>query len=268
MRSLGYPARVGVGYTTGRALGGNSYSVAGKNSHAWPEVWFDGIGWLPFEPTPGRGAPGAESYTGLVASQDVTQNTQIGAGTPDANPTATTVAPARTGSNSSALDGPTKVGKQDNTPARAPVDSSSFPWIQFSLAAAVAVVIAAPVLVRRIRRRSVGRAPADQIVHLWGRAIDALHDVGVPTAASDTPTETALITSQAFPVASRPVRSLAEVVTVAVYHPEQTSGFEAEGAYGSSVLRDSAHWTKQIERAVTDSMSSSDRIRRYFTRWH
>ena len=49
-----------------------SRTVLGKNAHAWPEVWFDGLGWVPFEPTPGRGAPGAEGYTGVAAAQDET----------------------------------------------------------------------------------------------------------------------------------------------------------------------------------------------------
>ena len=57
MRSLGYPARVSVGFSPGTNLGNGSYSVLGKNAHAWPEVWFDGLGWVPFEPTPGRGSP-------------------------------------------------------------------------------------------------------------------------------------------------------------------------------------------------------------------
>ena len=44
--------------------------MLGKNAHAWPELWFDDIGWVAFEPTPGRGAPGAEVYTGVPAEQD------------------------------------------------------------------------------------------------------------------------------------------------------------------------------------------------------
>ena len=60
-RSLGVPARVAVGYTPGLAQADGTRSVLGKNAHAWPEVWFDGLGWVPFEPTPGRGAPGAEA---------------------------------------------------------------------------------------------------------------------------------------------------------------------------------------------------------------
>src|SRR5439155_9684535 len=36
---------------------------------AWPEVYVDGYGWVAFEPTPGRGAPGAEAYTGVPEQQ-------------------------------------------------------------------------------------------------------------------------------------------------------------------------------------------------------
>ena len=70
MRTLGIPARVAVGFTSGTQTEPGVYSVLGKNAHAWPEVWFDGVGWVAFEPTPGRGAPGAENYTGLEPQQD------------------------------------------------------------------------------------------------------------------------------------------------------------------------------------------------------
>ena len=46
------------------------YIVRGRNAHAWPEVWINQAGWVPFEPTPGRGAPGAEAWTGVAEQQD------------------------------------------------------------------------------------------------------------------------------------------------------------------------------------------------------
>jgi Transglutaminase-like superfamily len=40
--------------------------VQSKNAHAWVEVFFEGYGWLPFEPTPGHGThPNAEPGTYL-----------------------------------------------------------------------------------------------------------------------------------------------------------------------------------------------------------
>lgn len=71
-RSLGIPARVVVGFGPGRLTSTGQFVITGKNSHAWPEAYVDGIGWLPFEPTPGRGIPGAENYSG-VPDQDASE---------------------------------------------------------------------------------------------------------------------------------------------------------------------------------------------------
>jgi len=66
LRSLGIPARMAVGFAQGAGsrtgetrrgeaiaeeLGPNTYTVLRKNAHAWPEVYFPGIGWVEFEPT-------------------------------------------------------------------------------------------------------------------------------------------------------------------------------------------------------------------------
>jgi transglutaminase-like putative cysteine protease len=56
LRYLGIPARVAAGFTSGdyeRERG--RWTVTDHDAHAWVEVWFDGWGWLPFDPTPGRG---------------------------------------------------------------------------------------------------------------------------------------------------------------------------------------------------------------------
>jgi transglutaminase-like putative cysteine protease len=52
LRSLGIPARLAVGFTQGeRDSVNNEYTVRRNNAHAWPEVYFPGIGWVEFEPT-------------------------------------------------------------------------------------------------------------------------------------------------------------------------------------------------------------------------
>ncbi len=53
-RLLGIPARVAVGFTSGRLENGG-WTVTDHDAHAWVEVWFPGYGWIPFDPTPGRG---------------------------------------------------------------------------------------------------------------------------------------------------------------------------------------------------------------------
>jgi transglutaminase-like putative cysteine protease len=50
LRSIGIPARMVVGFAQGER-DGNSYIVRKLNAHAWPEVYFPGIGWVEFEPT-------------------------------------------------------------------------------------------------------------------------------------------------------------------------------------------------------------------------
>jgi len=66
LRSLGIPARMAVGFSQGNPLtaqGGpaerertipNAFVVLRSNAHAWPEVYFPGIGWVEFEPTAGQ----------------------------------------------------------------------------------------------------------------------------------------------------------------------------------------------------------------------
>lgn len=54
LRMLGIPSRVAVGFTSGTYDDG-AWVVTDHDAHAWVEVWFSGLGWIPFDPTPGRG---------------------------------------------------------------------------------------------------------------------------------------------------------------------------------------------------------------------
>ncbi len=52
LRALGVPARISVGYAQGKwDAKEKTYTVIGKDSHAWPEVYFPNLGWVVFEPT-------------------------------------------------------------------------------------------------------------------------------------------------------------------------------------------------------------------------
>ncbi|QDQ11056.1 DUF3488 and DUF4129 domain-containing transglutaminase family protein [Streptomyces spectabilis] len=55
-RTLGIPARVAVGFTPGSAQADGTMSVGLRDAHAWPELYFEGVGWTRFEPTPSRGS--------------------------------------------------------------------------------------------------------------------------------------------------------------------------------------------------------------------
>ena len=77
LRSLGIPARLSVGYAQGEFdPETDTYTVRRRDSHAWPEIYFVGHGWVAFEPTVSQPAfilpAGAEPGDGEIANpQDI-----------------------------------------------------------------------------------------------------------------------------------------------------------------------------------------------------
>jgi hypothetical protein len=64
LRMLGIPTRVAAGFTPGSYNADtHEYRVRDLDAHSWVEVWFDGVGWVPFDPTPSV-AP-ADSQSGV-----------------------------------------------------------------------------------------------------------------------------------------------------------------------------------------------------------
>jgi transglutaminase-like putative cysteine protease len=59
LREMGVPSRVVYGATTGEDVGPGEYLVRGSNMHTWVEAYFPGVGWYPFNPTPGFSMPTA-----------------------------------------------------------------------------------------------------------------------------------------------------------------------------------------------------------------
>lgn len=62
LRANGIPARWVKGFAPGQRrfdmeTGQYEVTVRNADAHSWPEVYFAGVGWLPFEPTPGFGNP-------------------------------------------------------------------------------------------------------------------------------------------------------------------------------------------------------------------
>ena len=53
-RSLGIPARVGIGYSVPAAnrAGGSALLIQAVHGHAWPEIYFKDIGWVIVDPAP------------------------------------------------------------------------------------------------------------------------------------------------------------------------------------------------------------------------
>ncbi|MBS1846588.1 MAG: transglutaminase domain-containing protein [Actinobacteria bacterium] len=70
LRVSGIPTRVVVGFATGEPIGHDTYAVRDEDAHAWIEVYFPSIGWVPFNPTPHAAA--ADISPGLDVLQPAT----------------------------------------------------------------------------------------------------------------------------------------------------------------------------------------------------
>lgn len=62
-RVLDIPSRVVVGWLRPEKIGENRYRFTSDDLHAWPEMYFTGIGWVRFEPTPSAQTGEAPSWT-------------------------------------------------------------------------------------------------------------------------------------------------------------------------------------------------------------
>ncbi len=62
-RTLGIPSRVAVGFLHPDRTGADTYVYSTHDLHAWPEMYFGGVGWVRFEPTPPGRAGDVPGYT-------------------------------------------------------------------------------------------------------------------------------------------------------------------------------------------------------------
>ncbi len=221
-RSLGLPARVAVGFTPGDLQADGLYHVYGRYAHAWPEVWFDDIGWVSFEPTPGRGAPGAEGHTGVAPGQETGTG---GAGTGEP------VAPApQAGDGNVEPDGP-QPGDTVSTPELPPVSGNATANSKTSngsnllvrvVLGALVLLLAWMALMPLVVRRWTHHRPhtaRDRVVTAWQQTCGALRLAGAPPLAGATPLEYANTAESATGIDHRLLGEVARLVTKAVYSP-------------------------------------------------
>lgn len=107
MREMGIPARYVTGFTVGgRSQTGDEnnpfkYPITRKDLHAWVEVYFDGLGWIAYDPTPPDGRP--ESYKPTTsATEEIPAETTTTSATSATTPRETSETTSTTTSATSA----------------------------------------------------------------------------------------------------------------------------------------------------------------------
>ncbi|MGO1594058.1 MAG: transglutaminaseTgpA domain-containing protein [Ancrocorticia sp.] len=160
-RSLGIPSRVAVGYAPFSSTGAST-QVRGGELHAWPEIFVEEAGWIPFEPTPG--GPGGASPT-----QDQTAPTEEST-TESAAPTDTATSdssPTQTQQQDASHDPPTQTPETD-----APAWQRFAPWVIVAALLALAI----PAMARAAR--TIGRRNRSA-THAWAEVEETAVDLGL-----------------------------------------------------------------------------------------
>ncbi|WP_065571327.1 DUF3488 and DUF4129 domain-containing transglutaminase family protein [Microbacterium oleivorans] len=176
-RTLDMPSRVVVGFLPGLPTGDvvdddRVYQATTAQLHAWPEVFFDGIGWVPFEPTKSLGA--AQRFT----SAEDTSNQ------PEPTPTPTAAAePTPTASSAP---------RPEEDPTAGTTQTTTFSILRVLPALGIALgallVLALPALVRgALSRRRVSQARRGSAGAAWRLVQDAAIDLGIPVPDSESP---------------------------------------------------------------------------------
>jgi transglutaminase-like putative cysteine protease len=190
-RASGLPSRVVVGFTPGSYDPvADEYLVRGRDAHAWAEVWFNGLGWRTFEPTPAGPAPGqADTRLGIAsAPQDGSTPTTTATTAPTS---ATTAGDPSTGATRPFRDAGSLVST-DGAGDAGPAPRTIAALVVLGLAAAAAGVFAIRRLARprRVRRRRrAAPVPSSRIAGAWQDALDACRGAGLPVSGALTPAE-------------------------------------------------------------------------------
>lgn len=170
-RTLDIPSRLSIGFAPGDATtvedGLTEWAVTGEDLHAWPELWFEGIGWVPFEPTPGLGLAAADPIVDAMPDDDDDVIAPTTAPT-----TAPTVAPDEELPDGAAAPGVgAGVGGAGGVAA---------------ILALVLLVLLVPAIIRALLRRvrlGSGASPESR----WREIVDTATDLGVVIPAGATP---------------------------------------------------------------------------------
>lgn len=164
-RTLDMPSRLAVGFLPGTASADGVTEVTAHDAHAWPQVLFEGVGWVRFEPTPGvqAGDPPAYAPEPTSTASGSTPTSAV-----------TTAAPPTDGATGATATATGTSGSGEDRGSRAP-------WLAV-LAGLVAIAGLASVLATRRARL---RGP--DLMQRWDHVLVHLDRLGVDISDSQTP---------------------------------------------------------------------------------
>jgi transglutaminase-like putative cysteine protease len=249
-RTLGIPARVAVGFTAGTPQADGSMAVGLRDAHAWPELYFEGVGWTRFEPTPSRGS--VPSYTQTNTPGEIESAAPKPTFSTSAAPSAE---PSASESCSSQLRKLAACPDQSAATALGPGDDDgSWTMILLLTLAGLLVlgVLLLPMLwrmrVRAVRLGGHGRTEADVAAYTlgaWSEVTDTAWDYGIGPTESQTPRKAAeriVELGKLDPETAAAVYRLAVAVELVLYapHPRPVAGLANDARRVGESFRTSA----------------------------
>lgn len=228
-RTLGYPSRVSVGFLPGEPVTPDTYVVRGTDAHAWPEVFFEGYGWVRFEPTP-RGQAQLPAYT-----VDSSPGAGAGPGGPAGQPGNVGQNPGRLGLDVTTANVDPRVGEGVEAPGRRDdyAWQETFARLARGLALGVLIfLLLVPVLKELKTRYRYARAtsPSSTTAAAFNQFLDEAGELAGPRKASESAVAYALRLVAGGRVASDPAVRLATLYEVAEYSPAGASSGQAREA--------------------------------------
>ncbi|MFI6575544.1 DUF3488 and transglutaminase-like domain-containing protein [Nocardiopsis sp. NPDC050513] len=178
-RAAGLPSRVAVGFGPGSDEGRGTHTVRTGDAVAWGEVYFEGVGWVPFSVTPGE--------EGADASEEAARDTSE----PEEAETAEDQEAAR--------DEPSDASEADDEEAPAPW------WVAAAIAGGLlGAVLAVPGLrLLRGRRRLRSGTPERRVLGAWRELRDALRLCSVTPPPGNTVSDTLALVTDLLPAHAR-----------------------------------------------------------------
>jgi transglutaminase-like putative cysteine protease len=239
-RLMGLPTRVVVGFQSATGTG----AVRGADALAWPEVLFEGVGWVPFDPMPKPDTEPRPVEEDFKPPTEPPSEPPTEAPTASAAPSASAAAAAAPGGTKGQLTGAVVAGGLSTL-------------LVLLIGGTAAVILT---MRRGLRRRRLEHGPpAERVAGAWLEVSDALRLAGRPAGTHLDATEVAAHAQVAaegrranhLRQAAPPIEELAELVNHATFAPFATDDAQARRAGERAVayaadLRARRSWWRRL----------------------